>query len=272
MKTSSTIAVISVLFAALFCGESQAANDVPTLLFDGYALNGAEGALVGPSEDGKWVFELEKDVIDGKAVVQAGAKLELLPSSGLERLIADANSTKITSYRLWGRVTKYRGRNFIFPMQYLALGAAPAEKPVQPREQTEKQATAETAPADANDVVTLPVDVMEQLRSRRVIRTEQLRKPLDIRQDSILADRTGFISKKPGGRLFFTLDSLGRNVTGVSFQLLPCEALERAEEQQAKTAGPAQVKAAGVLTRYEGTYYLLLQRANRVYGHGNFGG
>ena len=270
MRISSSIAVISVLFVALFCGEAQAANDVPTLLFDGYALNGAEGKLVGPLDDGKWLFELDKDVTDGRAVVQAGVKLELLPSSGLERLIADANATKITSYRLWGRVTKYRGRNFIFPMQYLALGAAPAAKPAEPGgEKIDEQRAA--ASADANDVVTLPVDVMEQLRSKRVVRTEELRKPLDIRQDSILADRTGFISQAPDGRLLFTVDGLGQNVTRVSFQLLPCEALENAEDRQAKTAAQVRVKAAGVLTRYEGSYYLLLQRANRVYGHGNFG-
>jgi len=271
MKIGSSIIIRGVLLVGLLCGGGLAADEKPTLLFDGYALNGAEGTLFGPSGGGKWVFELEKEVTDGEAVVQAGAKLELLASSGLERLIADANSTKITSYKLWGRVTKYRGGNFIFPMQYLALGAVSATEPAQTApERVDKQT--ENAVADANDVVSLPVEVLEQLRSRQVIRTEQLRKPLDIRQDSILADRTGFISQTPDGRLFFTLDGLGQNFTRVSFQLLACEALENAEERQVKTAGRVRVKAAGVLTRYKGAHYLLLQRANRVYGHGNFGG
>jgi hypothetical protein len=270
MKTGSSIIIVSALVVAMSYGAAWAANDEPGLLFDGYALNGAEGTLVGPAAEGKWLFELEEDVNDGKAVVQAGKQVELLPSSGLERLIADANSTKITSYRLWGRVTKYRGRNFIFPMQYLALGGAPAEKPAEPPgEKIEEQQAA--APADANDVVTLPVEVLEQLRSRRVVRTEQLTKPLDIRQDSILADRTGFISDKADGRQFFTLDSLGRNVTHVSFRLLPCEALEKAEDRLAKNPEHVRMKVAGVLTRYNDTYYLLLQRANRVYSYGNFG-
>ena len=269
MRIDSSIIIISALCVGVLCGVGWAANDKPTLLFDGCALNGAEGTLVGPAGDGKWRFKLEKDVTDGKAVVRAGKQLELLPSSGLERLIADANNTKITDYRLWGRITKYRGRNFIFPMQYLALGAAPASKPTEtPKEKAQEQPA--PASADANDVVSLPVDVLEQLRSRKVVRTEQLRKPLDIRQDSILANRTGFILKKADGRWFFTLDSLGRNVARVSFQLLPCEALQKAEDQQARTAGCVRMKAAGVLTRYEGTYYLLLQRANKVYGHGNF--
>ncbi len=270
MKKGSSI--ITIVAAAMVCGSAWASDDKPALLFDGYALDGAEGALVGPAAEGKWLFELEKDVNDGKAVVQAGKQLELLPSSGLERLIADANNTKITSYRLWGRVTKYRGRNFIFPMQHLALGAGPGEEAVQPAgELTGKQATGETAPPDANGVVTLPVEVMEQLRSKRVVRTEELRKPLDTRQDSMLADRTGFISTGAEGRPVFTLDYLGRNVTGVSFRLLPCEALEKAEDQQAKNRQQERMKTAGVLTRYNGTCYLLPQRVNRVYNHGNFG-
>jgi hypothetical protein len=271
MKRGSSVMMIGALCFALFCGaESGGQAKQTSLLFDGYALNGAEGALVGPVDAGEWFFELEMDVTDGKAVVEAGTRLELLRSSGLERLVADANESKSRSYRLWGRVTKYKGRNFVFPMQYLALDGAGVVKAAEPpEEKIEEQA--DPSPAEANDTVSLPVEVLEKLRSRQVIRTEQLRRPLDIRQDSILADRMGYLSRAADERVFFTLDSLGRNAPWISFELLRCEALERAEVEDSRDAEQLRMKAAGVLTKYEGRYYLLLQRANRVYGHGNFG-
>ena len=270
MKRGSKLMIMGALCVGLFYGAGRAADEEKTTLSDGSALSGGEGTLVGPVGEDQWFFKLEKEVTDGKAVAGAGTELKLLPSSGLERLIADANQNGSRSYRLWGRVTEYRGRNFIFPMQYLVLDGAPAEKAVETvGENPEEQAAAPAA--DANAVVNLPVEAMEKLRSRKVIRTEQLAVPLDIKQDSILADRMGFFSATADGRVFFALDSLGRNVPRVSLELLPSEALENAEEEQAQSPERERMKAAGVVTRYKGTYYLLLQRANRVYGHGNFG-
>jgi hypothetical protein len=261
MKTSIAAITIICLYPAAALAEEKS----PVLLYDGCALNGAQGSLLKPKDGGLWLFKLDQEVTDGKSAV-AAAEMTLLPSSGLQRLIADANESGISGYMLWGRVTKYRERNFIFPMQYLAAVASAAAEPNRPQEANEQ---AVTSAEDANDAISLPVEVMEKLRSRRVIRTEQLKKPLDITQDSILADRTGFILQKEE-RAYFMLDSLGRNVTNISFELLPCEALERAQEEETRDAEQVRMKAAGVVTQYEGRYYLLLQRASRIYGHGNF--
>jgi hypothetical protein len=95
-------------------------------------------------------------------------------------------------------------------------------------------------------------------------------KQAGLEQDSILADRSAFLVKNKDGRLNFVLDSLGRDVRPVSLRLLPCEALELAEFKQAAIPVSVRFKIAGIVTKYKGEKYLLLHKATRVYGHGNF--
>ena len=57
-----------------------------------------------------------------RTVIKAGTRLELLPSSALERMTADRKTRTTATYRLWnGRVTKYKGRNYIFPNFFLYI-------------------------------------------------------------------------------------------------------------------------------------------------------
>ena len=76
--------------------------------------------------------------------------------------------------------------------------------------------------------------------------------------------------KKNDGRLVFVLDAFGLNVRPVSLRLLPCGVLEMAEQIQAAVPEPVRFKIAGIITKYKGENYLLLQRATRVYSHQNF--
>ena len=123
---------------------------------------------------------------------------------------------------------------------------------------------------DRNDVIKMPDEVLKKLGGRRVIRTEELEKGLVLESDRMLANRIGFIEgEKINSRL--VLDSLGRNAQRISFHLLPCHALERGQQLQAREPEDVRFKTAGIVTRYKGEYYLLLQRAIRVYSHGNFG-
>jgi len=92
----------------------------------------------------------------------------------------------------------------------------------------------------------------------------------ELKRDSILADRTAFLSKKDDGQLVFVLDALGRNVRPVSLWLLPCEVLELAEYRQSAEPEPVRFKIAGIVTKYKGENYLLLQKATRIYSHQNF--
>jgi hypothetical protein len=89
-------------------------------------------------------------------------------------------------------------------------------------------------------------------------------------KDSILADRTAFLVEQDDGQIVFVLDAFGRNVRPVSLRLLPCEVLELAEQRQSALPEPVRFKIAGIVTKYKGKNYLLLQKATRVYSHQNF--
>ena len=230
-------------------------------LRDGFLLAGVDGKLLTQDSNDRWLFELGTDVNDGRFFVKTGLAIELLPSSGLEKMRNDVKKRSSGDYRLWGKVTKYEGKNFIFPTYFLPLSKV---------ERHEAQQTEEPAPEslnEPNDVLTIPDEVLKKLGGRRIIRTEELEKGLVLESDSMLADRIGFIEgEKINSKLV-----LGRNARQISFRLLPCHGLEHAQQRQMSELEAVRFKTAGIVTRYKGEYYLLLQRAIRVYTHGNFG-
>jgi len=255
-----------------------------TPLRDGFLLQGVEGKLTGSDVNDVWFFELESDVNDYRVVAKAGTKLELLPSSALENMVADFNESPAAAYRLWGWVTKYKSKNFIFSNHFVPLDKVPSQEPqkAQPKvsKPNEKPPIKDTktqpAVSEPNDVLALPPEIMKRLKEGRTIRPERLsRRPaakkLELKQDSILADRTAFLAKQDNGQPVFVLDALGLNVRTVSLSVLPCEALELAELRQSAIAEPVRFKIAGIITKYKGKNYLLLQKATRVYSHDNFG-
>jgi len=302
-----------------------------TLLRDGFVLRGIDGKL--SRQDGSvpikspgldapgpevrrepkldwcgsgWFFELGSDVSDYRVRARAGTRLELLPSATLEKMAADVNERSV---RLWGRVTKYKGENFIFPMYFV-----PLSKTTKPRSQTpkalQKPQQQEGRPVDSpsaeedrrqpaisepNDILDIPQEIIEKLRTRREKTADSRqrmadskRRPIDdleltvenrkslttkryaLSADSILVDRTALLVEQDDSRLAFVLNALGRNVQQVSLRLLPCEALELTERKQAAVPEPVRFKIAGIRTAYKGKHYLLLQKATRVYSHQNF--
>jgi len=252
---------------------------------------GSQSQYIGFGLPNRWFFEFDSDISDDKAVVKAGTSLELLPSSTLEKMTTDVKKHTTATYKLWGRVTKYKGRNFIFPIYFLPLSKTKKPPPSTSQEPREK-----TGPTlnDPNDALTIPKEILNKLKRRKIIRPEQLKKGLELEQDSILADRTGFISscvirdayrvkekrKEEKGKTQyairntqceFVFDALGRNVQQISLRLLPCQALELAERRQSAEPDTLRFKIAGILTKYKGSHYLLLERTTRIYSHGNFG-
>jgi len=271
------------------------------LLRDGFVLTGVDGKLaIHDSNDefrdfasDRWFFEFDSDVSDGRGLIKAGASLELLPSSVLERMIADANNRTGTSYRLGGRITQYRGKNFIFPTYFLPL--TKTKKSPSPTSQKSPQQESRLTINEPNDVLTIPKELIEKLPDRkkridhrkREEHSEEIRtKPAELggerksgpKQDFILADRIGFIRDTGHGaqdtwrEVSFVLDALGRTEAKISLRLLPCQALEQAQHKQSAEPDTLRFKIAGIVTKYKGKHYLLLQRATRVYSHGNFPG
>jgi len=285
-----------------------ATADEQSLLQDGFILMSIDGEVNGPDSGDKWFFKFNVDVNDeGKGVVKTGAILELLPSVTLEKIIADVNQRPVRDYRLWGRATKYKGRNFIFPTYFLPLSKVDKLQPSKETEQLQKQEGQPDANiplkksepeqiSGPNDILEIPKEVIEKLKTRRIAQperrpealqeveispqdsnaikspeqTQPAKKP-EFKLDSTLADRTALLAKQDDGGLVFILDALGRNAPQASLQLLPCEALEMTERGQSALAEAAPFKIAGIMTNYKGKHYLLLQKATRIYNHGNFG-
>ena len=187
------------------------------------------------------------------------------------------------------------------------LQAVPEKK--QDQNEPEKESPSEETgqkPAinDPNDLLTMPEEVIEKLKAardktppgalrqpdgsptrdtlQRKIQNERLlpateetaptnAKLYSQNIDSVFVDRTAFLTGNKNGELIFELDALGRNVPQFSFRLLPCEVLELTEQRQSAVPEPVRFKIAGIVTKYKGNKYLLLQKATRVYSNGNFG-
>jgi hypothetical protein len=136
---------------------------------------------------------------------------------------------------------------------------------------TSQQQKAKIAINEPNDALAMPEEIVSKLKNRRVLRHEEVKPGLQLKQDSILADRTALLGKRVDGQNEVVLDAIGRNIPQISFRLLPCEVLERAQKEQSIEPDPVRFKIAGILTQYKGEYYLLLQKAIQAYSHGNFG-
>ena len=274
------------------------------LLWDGFVLTGVEGKLfpaVLPGRSGKasdsnapfeqrpklnssesgWFYEFAADVNDLRAKVPAGTTLELLPSSALEKMIADVNERSENTYKLFGWATRYKGANFIFPIYFLSVGTISKQQIKTDQKQKEgSRSTIEKESdrpvvGDPNDLLAIPKEIMDRLSPDRTVRSLVPRQAPKtgkklFEQDTVLADRSAFLVKQNDGRPMFVLDALGRNVRPVSLRLLPCEALELTELKQSSIPEPVRFKVSGIVTEYKGEQYLLLQKATRIYSHGNF--
>ena len=299
------ILVLSVGAAWGVSGFDTTLIPEPPLLREGFILRGVDGRLSGPDGNGAWFFELAEYVNDFRDVLAAGTKVQVLPSSTLERMIADGRSRSEMTFRLWnGRITRYKGRNYIFPSFFLpvSLGKEPEQEVLETPQTARPDEIIETPPwqegepppitRDPNDIITIPSDILEKLRTTRETMAARKRQIVDVNDspaaepnlpddgrkrsyaggsDSVFVNRTGFIVGRDDGSFIFELDALGRNVRRRSLRLLPCEALELAEMKISAVFEPVRFRAAGILTEYENVDYLLLHKATPAYSHGNFG-
>ena len=367
--------ITSVLLGSAAFGADASGK---VLVREGSAITGMEGKLSLVKADGGgayirfdgddvWLFELGSDVNDYRNVLKAGAKLQLLPSTALEKIIADFQEHPDGTYRLWGRITKYKGANYIFayfflpvvetaPMKFdepneaadVAPGPAPepnvAKTAALPKNRPEPNEPAATKKIevpkllrDPNGVLKIPQEVLDKLSSKEVLvprkmepRVTTAPRKLEPRKvvlpkkikgkseseggpekdssppkktqenvkknsvsateteiagegkatsferpamklDSVLTDRTATLLKQDEGLPLFILDAFGMSVGAASLEVLPCEALELTEARVGAALNPIRFKIAGIKTKYRGKDYLLLQKATRIYGHGNFG-
>ena len=284
MRMTRIILALTMAIAIWSPKTTEAGAGGTPLLRDDYVFAGVDGKLVQSGPD-KWSFELESGISEGKAEIGAGQSLEMLRSATLEKMIADAKERTDARYRLWGKATKFEGKNYIFPVYFVGLKklAAPAENKPQQKATADKSAGRpqqgskgkKTVPVNApNDVLNIPDEIVAQLGTSEVLPTEEIQATqeaaLELKQDTIFANRTGFVVAKDG-KYLFEPDGLGRGIEKISLELLPCQKLEEAVMQMRGEPNPVRFSVAGVLTRYKDKQYLLLQKATRAYSYGNFG-
>ncbi len=282
---------VAILFVTFFTGlcvpfaALGARSTRKHILRDGFALTGIVGKLTAPgSSDDIWLFELAAELSDDRSRIAAGSTLGLLPSSALEKMITDANEHSEKTFRLWGEITEYKGRNFIFPLFSLPVSIINEPKP-----STQNKQKPRIAINEPNDVLAIPQEIVDKLGKKRAIRTVKLRgTPNTInadrkdpnnqrqKQDFILSNRTAFLVEQADSsnlKIYnskFVLDALGRGLARRVLPALPCKALERAEKKQLLEPDPMRFKISGVVTEYKGRHYLLCQKAVWVHSHENF--
>ena len=253
----------------------------PGLLPQGTVLRSVDGAIVRADSNDVWLFEVAKDVNEVDVQLSVGMRFELLPSVTLGDLLVDANDRVAPRYRLTGQVTQYQQTNFLLVGYYLPLSKLKdANEPGGPGSIPESMGvTLGAAGESSGDEMAIPSEILERLEVSRAVRGPKRRDPDKTAQTAgpkrvpnrVLVDTVGFIERRQD-RWEFVPDALGRNVSEIRYDLLPCRALEQAEQRVAASPERIRFNVAGLVTGHQGKKYLLLQRVIRVYNHGNFGG
>ncbi len=255
--------VLGCLLAGMLGSIAVCGEKAPPLLSDGLMLPDAAGTVTQDVNEGIWYFALRSDRLLGKTRIPAGTRYELLPGHALAALAADAEKRSSATYRLWARVTHYRGRNYLYltPSYFFPL-ADRTEPPA---------ATSPDMPRDPNqsDTVGIPADVVAMMEKQQAIASGPDGTGVVIPEDELLLGRRGIL-RREGLRTFFVLDALGQNVSQSRYLLLPSATRERMEKLQDQHADQLDFRVSGVLTQYRGQACLLLHQAVRLYGYGNF--
>ena len=259
MKRKALVLISSILIFQTVCISGQGSGNV---LRDGIMISGIDGKLIKSDGNDVYYLKIDSDISDDKSVVKAGTEIELLPSVSLEKMAEGwRKEDPNTGFRIWGRVTSYRNKNYIYVFYFLQTSVTAID---------EKSQETHLPIEDPNDPLKLPPEILEKLKSRKIIRSVEQLTGGDMEQDHILTERTGFITKDKKGNFTFDFDSIGRNIEKTSIELLPCQTLQRALSEQAGQLEPVRFQVSGTITKFEDKYYLLLQRAVRTYSHGNF--
>ncbi len=231
-------------------------------LKEGFVLKGIDGKLSYDRSRDRWSFELDQDLSDGYGLIKAGAKVRLLESAMLEKMVDIHQANDVNDFRLWATTIRYRSRNSFYPLYFLPLSAGTqrqAEKPQTPQAD------------DANDGI-LPEDVMEKLEPVRAITTEQVSQAIASDEDAMLINRTGFIVyDRKNSRYVFKLDSLGRKVDDTMFILHRSHVVEYIRYQQRRSLSPVRFDVSGRITKFGDKRYILIHSATEAKNFGNFG-
>jgi hypothetical protein len=280
LPRGATIVLLSLLLAAGvgWCAKQS----VRQLLPEGTVLDGLDGTISHADANDTWLFELVADVNRVDVRMSAGARLELLRSTTLGKIIADMNERVAPRYRLSAYVTRYEGKNYLLALYFLPLSKL---KDAGDAEAAGSPPSAVHPPAGKDPNLAIPEEILRQLRNRRPLpetrrtppgpgRTPDANAPRVPRPpesvERMLVDRVGLIQRENGHFVFIPY-ALGWNVSGARYEILPSAVLEQAVRRQAASLERMRFNVAGLVTEFHGRRYLLLQRAVPAYNFGDFG-
>ena len=87
----------------------------------------------------------------------------------------------------------------------------------------------------------IPAEIVAKLKTSEVLPTTEAQAQggrLQLKQDTIFANRAGRVVEKDGGLSYFEADGLGRGVGKFAIELLPCQKLEDAIAQVRSEPNP----------------------------------
>ncbi len=236
------------------------------LLPDGLLLRAVDGAVQPAAQEGQWVFALDAAVQYDRAVLAQGARIGLLPCSALEALLAQARERSAYDYRLLQvYVARYRGANYFFAGYFLPL----SKKETEERKADEPNAVTDVNQGDTRDnPLAIPQEVLDQLPMHRPVQTAPQTGPPAITAPTLILDRMGYLTYRNDQPLF-VLEGWGQAREKDVFEVLPGAMLERMEQVQAVEAERSWFRIVGMASTFQGTSYVFLHRAVRVYPYGN---
>ena len=264
--------VLCVLLAASPLLAEPAAKKKPVILLrEGFLLDYVQGVMT-QNADGKWLFKADVKLFDGLKTLEAGAQIEMLPSSILEKLTTGLDPAKSApksiNLRLQAATTKYKGKNYLFPTSYIPISKI--EKPA-PAPAAENKVETPLQAKEAKDDPILSDEVKEMLKPTWTpdLGKKKRTDAIQVADDASLVGRTGFVIGKDGKK-HFQIDGLGRKIDRNTFKILPCTSLEFIEKARYRIPGRRRYSVSGIITTYKGQKYLFPQRIVRTYNHGNF--
>ena len=268
------------IFLGLFGLSLQAAEE-SVLLREGLELKQVEGTARIHERTKAWRFVIHKTLKDADVTIPAGTEITILPCSALDKIILYAGKKDSVSVRIDAIVTQYRKNNFLFIFDVTPLMETSADKIQAPPNETakdqseppeQKKINILKAATDPNQTSVIPPEILQRMKPRQrtdFTRMQEITKDIDLTEDTMIVNRTGLFSRKDKTSEFI-LYGFGRNISGRSFSLLPCQTLEQTEDRLQHAFGRQRYRVSGIVTTFRGKPFLLMQGAVRTYTHGNF--
>ena len=261
--------IILILSVSMIVIAQQVDPNKP--IRQGFPFSAKQGMLFYDVSDDICFFAFDEDFDGLTASIPAGKKIEVLGCATLEKMTTALIDHNAADFKIWGTFSTYKDKNYIYPVYFIPLTKIEdiIDEPIEDvNDPNDPNQISQAEDIDDPDII--PEDIMERLKPKRIITTEQITQTLDARKDAVLVNRTGYITKASKDSYMLRLDNLGRKVQKTSFKILPSAQLERALGFVKKDSGKVRFKFANIITKYKDQNYILLQKAVPSYSHRNF--